>query len=385
MAYAKETICVQGERKREDSYGAISYPIYLSATYAHPALGQTTGYAYSRAENPTRDELQDTVAALEKGTAAFAYSSGMAAITAVFELFSPGDHIIATDDIYGGTLRLWSTVAKKNGIETESVDTTDLETLRRAIRPQTKAIFLETPSNPMMKVSDIAAVSALAKENGCLLIVDNTFLSPYFQQPLTLGADIVVHSGTKYLGGHNDVLAGFVVTKDASIAERLGYLYKTTGACLSPMDSWLVIRGIKTLAVRMEQHQRNALLFAKWLQKQPRVREVYYIGLPERADKELIDRQCSGYGGMVSFRVDSKETAERLLASVRLIRFAESLGGVETLLTYPKTQTHAEVPEELRERLGVNETLLRLSVGIENGADLIADLEQAFGKCDLHD
>ena len=231
----------------------------------------------------------------------------------------------------------------------------------------------------MMKVSDIAAISELAKANNCLLIVDNTFLSPYFQQPLDLGADIVVHSGTKYLGGHNDVIAGFTVTKDEALYQRLNYLYKTTGACLPPMDSWLVLRGIKTLAIRMEQHQKNALILANWLKEQPRVKEVYYIGIPDRPDKELIDRQCSGYGGMISFRVDSQETVERLLREVKLIRFAESLGGVETLLTFPMRQTHAEVPEELRKKLGVDETLLRLSVGIENAEDLIADLKQAFG------
>ena len=379
MAYAKETICVQGSGEAKDVYGSISYPIYLSATYAHPALGETTGYAYGRAGNPTRDELQRTVAALENGKYALAYASGMAAITAVFDLFSPGDHLIATDDIYGGSLRLWSTVGKKNGLETESVDTTDLVALKAAIRPNTKAIFIETPSNPMMKVSDIAAISELAKANNCLLIVDNTFLSPYFQQPLDLGADIVVHSGTKYLGGHNDVIAGFTVTKDEALYQRLNYLYKTTGACLPPMDSWLVLRGIKTLAIRMEQHQKNALILANWLREQPRVKAVYYIGLPDRPDKELIDRQCSGYGGMISFRVDSQETVERLLREVKLIRFAESLGGVETLLTFPMRQTHAEVPEELRKKLGVDETLLRLSVGIENAEDLIADLKQAFG------
>lgn len=335
MAYAKETTCVQGSGEAKDVYGSISYPIYLSATYAHPALGETTGYAYGRAGNPTRDELQRTVAALENGKYALAYASGMAAITAVFDLFSPGSHLIATDDIYGGSLRLWSTVGKKNGLETESVDTTDLAALKAAIRPNTKAIFIETPSNPMMKVSDIAAISELAKANNCLLIVDNTFLSPYFQQPLDLGADIVVHSGTKYLGGHNDVIAGFTVTKDEALYQRLNYLYKTTGACLPPMDSWLVLRGIKTLAIRMEQHQKNALILANWLKEQPRVKEVYYIGLPDRPDKELIDRQCSGYGGMISFRVDSQETVERLLREVKLIRFAESLGGVETLLTLP--------------------------------------------------
>ena len=286
--------------------------------------------------------------------------------------------MIATDDVYGGTMRLWNYVGEKSGLEVDSVDTMDLEAVKAAIRPNTRAIFLEMPSNPMMKVSDIRAVSELAKERGLWVFVDNTFLSPYFQQPLRLGADVVVHSGTKYLCGHNDVLAGFLVTNDEKLLERLNYIYKTTGACLAPMDSWLMLRGIKTLAVRMEQHQRNALKLAEWLRDHPRVSEVYYIGLPDRPDKQLIDRQCSGYGGMISFRVDSPETAKGVLNKVKLIRFAESLGGVESLITYPCKQTHAEVPEELRKRLGVDDTLLRLSVGIENAADLVADLEQAL-------
>lgn len=378
MSYGKETICVQGSGDRSDRCGAVSSPVYMSATFAHPALGETTGYAYSRVENPTRDELQKTVAALEQGKEALAFSTGMAAITALFGLLSPGDHMIATDDVYGGTMRLWNYVGEKSGLEVDSVDTMDLEAVKAAIRPNTRAIFLETPSNPMMKVSDIRAVSELAKERGLWVFVDNTFLSPYFQQPLRLGADVVVHSGTKYLCGHNDVLAGFLVTNDEKLLERLNYIYKTTEACLAPMDSWLMLRGIKTLAVRMEQHQRNALKLAEWLRDHPRVSEVYYIGLPDRPDKQLIDRQCSGYGGMISFRVDSPETAKGVLNKVKLIRFAESLGGVESLITYPCKQTHAEVPEELRKRLGVDDTLLRLSVGIENAADLVADLEQAL-------
>ncbi len=378
MEYSKETLCVQGSNDGKDCYGAISYPVYMAATYAHPALGESTGYAYSRVENPTRNELQKTVARLEHGEFCLAFSTGMAAITAVYDLFSPGDHIIATDDIYGGTLRLWDSLGRKNGLEVDSVDTPDLAALEAAVRPNTRAIFLETPSNPMMKVTDISAASEIAKRHNCLLIVDNTFLSPYFQQPLALGADIVVHSGTKYLGGHNDLLAGFLVTKNPELAEKLNNIYKTTGACLAPMDSWLVLRGIKTLAIRMEQHQKNAMALAEWLKTQEKVKEVYYIGLKDRPDRELIDRQCSGYGGMISFRVDSTETVEKLLKNVKLIRFAESLGGVESLITFPMKQTHAEVPEELRNRLGVDETLVRLSVGIENVNDLIADLEQAF-------
>lgn len=378
MSYSIDTVCVQGSKANEDVYGAISTPIYVSATYAHPALGESTGYAYSRVGNPTRDELQRTVALLEKGTHALAYTSGMAAISAVFELFESGDHLIATDDVYGGSLRLWSNIGKKHGISVDSVDTTDLTLVEKHIKPETKAIFIETPSNPMMKVTDIRGVANIAKKHGCIVIVDNTFLSPYFQNPLELGADIVVHSGTKYLGGHNDVLAGFVATKDDEISERLDFIYKTVGNGLSAMDSWLVLRGIKTLAIRMEQHQRNSIRIAQWLKKHPKVEEVYYIGLSDRKDKDLIDRQCSGYGGMISFRVTDKEIVEHVLSNVKLIRFAESLGGVESLITYPMAQTHAEVPEDLRIKLGVDETLLRLSVGIENVEDLINDLNQAL-------
>ncbi len=378
MSYAVETICVQGSDERNDVYGAISMPIYPSVTYAHPGLNQSTGYAYSRVGNPTRDELQKTVALLEKGTHALAYTSGMAAIASVFELFESGDHLIATDDVYGGSLRLWSSIGAQHGISVDSVDTSDLEAVKASIKPNTKAIFIETPSNPMMKVTDIEAVAKIAKEHQCYLIVDNTFLSPYFQNPLVLGADLVVHSGTKYIGGHNDVLAGFVVTRREDLAEKLDFIYKTVGNCLSSMDSWLVLRGIKTLAIRMEQHQRNALQIANWLREQPQVTEVFYIGLADRKDKELIDRQCSGYGGMISFHVKNAALVEQVLKKVKLIRFAESLGGVESLITYPMVQTHAAVPEELREKLGVNETLLRLSVGIESADDLIEDLKQAL-------
>mgnify|MGYP002626200587 CR=1 FL=1 len=362
--YSIETVCVQGSGTLHDRFGAISCPIYQNATFAHPALGHSTGYDYSRVANPTRDELQNTVALLEEGTASFAFSSGMAAITALMEIFAPGDHLIATDDLYGGTVRLWNNLSKKNGISVTYADTSDLAAVEQAFTKETKAIFLETPSNPMMKLADIKEIAKIASAHGALVIVDNTFLSPYLQKPLTLGADVVVHSGTKYLGGHNDVLAGFLVVKDDVLAGKIAEIYKTTGACLSPMDSWLVSRGIKTLALRMEKHQENARAIADWLKRQELVKEVYYVGI----------------GGMISFRVGSAKIAEEILNHIRLIRFAESLGGVESLMTYPITQTHAEVPKEHRDALGVTETLLRMSVGIENVQDLIADLEQAFRK-----
>lgn len=378
MSFASETICVQGDTSERNPFGAVSVPIYASATFEHPALGESTGYAYSRVQNPTRDALQRTVALLEEGEECLAFASGMAAITAVMELFSPGDHILATDDVYGGTFRLWNAVSKKHGVTVECIDTSDLEKVKASFRPETKAVFLESPSNPTMKVSDIAAIADIAREHHCLVLVDNTFLSPYFQKPLTLGADVVIHSGTKYLGGHNDVLSGFVITPAGDIAERLKYIYKTTGSGLSPMDSWLVLRGMKTLALRMEQHQKNALAIAHWLKTQKKVQEVFYIGLEDRKDRKLILRQCTGFGGMISFRVDSFETVKQVLSAVKLIRFAESLGGVETLITFPMSQTHAEVPEEIRGGLGITDTLLRLSVGIENADDLIADLDQAL-------
>ena len=373
-----ESKVVHGALGTEPLTGAVSMPIFQAVTYRHPELGHTTGFAYSRLENPTRQELERTMAILEGGIKGFAFSSGQAANMAVFSLLNPGEHVILSDDIYGGTFRIIGDIFGKYGIEHTYVDMSELDEVKAAIRPNTKMIFVETPTNPMMKVADIQAIADVTHENGCLLIVDNTFLSPYFQKPLTLGADIVVHSGTKYLEGHNDTLSGFLVVKDNALYEQLNNIYKTTGACLSAFDSWLLLRGIKTLAVRMEQHQRNALAIAHWLEQRPEVEEVYYIGLDSRPDKELIDRQCSGYGGMISFRLNSAEKAVKILESVKLIRFAESLGGVESLLTYPMKQTHADVPVEVREALGVDEKLLRMSVGIENIDDLLADLEQAF-------
>jgi cystathionine gamma-synthase len=380
MNYRINTICVQGNSSREkvDNTGAISFPIYQTAAYAHPGVGESTGYDYSRLQNPTRKEVERIVADLEGGIDALAFSTGMAAIHAFVDFFQSGDHIVATDDLYGGTIRLFQGICEKNGIHITYVDSSDVQNVKMALNKNTKAIFIETPTNPMMKVTDIEAIAKIAKENNYILAVDNTFMTPYFQNPLKLGADIVIHSGTKYLGGHNDTLAGFLVTNKEDIAERLRYIIKTTGAGLAPFDSWLILRGIKTLALRMKQHQANSLAIANWLKKQPKVQEVYYIGLDDFADKEIVDRQCQGYGGMLSFRVDSEETAKQILERVKLISFAESLGGVESLITYPMIQTHADVPKEVRDALGINETLLRMSVGIEDCEDLIEDLEQAF-------
>ena len=370
------TICVHGCDKKFDSTGSVAVPIFASATFAHPGVGKSTGFDYSRSLNPTNVHLEDTVAALEGGKCAVAFSSGMAAVSALMELFSPGDHIIASDDLYGGTFRLFKRVSEKNGVKFSYAAT--LNDIEREITPSTKAVFLETPSNPMMRVTDIAAASAITRKHNALLIVDNTFLTPYFQKPFSLGADIVLHSGTKYLGGHNDTISGMLVVKDSSLEEKLRFIAKTTGGCLSPFDSFLIIRGIKTLAVRMERQQETAVKIVDWLLKQSAVKKVFYPGLKDHPDYEISRKQTSGFGGMLSFSVRDGKTAERILESVKVIKYAESLGGVESLITYPMLQTHADLPESERKSRGIDECLLRLSVGLEAAEDLIADLEQAI-------
>lgn len=372
------TLCVHGTSRQYDSTGAVSIPIFQTATFSHPGVGQSTGYDYSRVQNPTREFLEETVSRMEQGSGALAFSSGMAAVSAVMELFSPGDHIVCSDDLYGGSYRLFHQINAKNGLSFTPVNTSFLEQTEAAIRPETKAIFVETPTNPMMQVTDLRKTAELAHAHGLLLIVDNTFLTPYLQKPLVLGADIVVHSGTKYLGGHNDVLAGFAVAKDPDICERIRFIYKNTGACLSPFDSWLVIRGIKTLPLRMDRQEQNAKKIAEWLTRQKKIKQVFYPGLPDHPHYELSRQQACGFGSMISFEVDSSETAIQMLNQVSLIRFAESLGGVETLITYPMLQTHAEVPAPEREAKGITDRLLRLSIGVEDAGDLTADLENAL-------
>lgn len=361
-----DTILVHGDKGCDPLTGAISYPIYQTATYKHPGINQSTGYDYTRVSNPTRRELENTVAKLEYGKHAFAFSSGMAAIDSVLNLFSDGDHIIVSDDLYGGTYRLFEEIYSSQGVEFSYVDTCNVKKIRDKIQENTRSIFIETPSNPMMKVTDIKAVSELTEEIDILLIVDNTFLSPYFQKPLKLGADIVVHSGTKYLAGHNDTLAGFTIVNSENIAERVKFIQKTTGAVLSPFDSWLVLRGLKTLAVRLERQQKNALQIAEWLKDQPQIEHVYYVGLTEHPGFEVSKVQTTGYGAMISFTVVDKNLVENILEKIKVISFAESLGGVESLITYPITQTHCDIPERITEQIGVNDRLLRLSVGIEN-------------------
>ena len=380
MRQKMETRCVHGgDHRFPDSRDSISMPIYQTATFAHPDLGHSPNrFYYTRLTNPTREHLEETVSSLEGAANTIAFTSGMAAISAVFELFSPGDKIICSSDLYGGTVLQFDLISRKNGLVLEFADTTDPEALTAAMTGDVKAIYIETPSNPMMNVTDIRICAELAKKHGALLIVDNTFLSPYFQNPIELGADIVIHSGTKYLGGHNDTLAGFVCLADDHLSEKLYKISYTMGATLSPFDSWLMIRGIKTLAVRMERAQENALAIAKWLQTHPKVTKVHYVGLPDHPGYEVNAKQSRGSGAMLSFAVDSRETALQVLDKVKIIAFAESLGGPESLITLPVTQTHADVPEEERRRLGITDSLLRLSVGLENAQDLIEDLRQAM-------
>ncbi|MCL2644426.1 MAG: PLP-dependent aspartate aminotransferase family protein [Betaproteobacteria bacterium] len=373
-----ETACVHAVRDTTHTTGAVTVPIYQSATFSHPALGQSTGYDYSRTKNPTREHVEKLLAALEGGVDALAFSSGMAAVATLMELFAPGDEIVATDDLYGGTIRLFNHVSSKNGVTVHYVDTSDLSAVRAAITGKTKAIFIESPTNPMMKVTDISGIKAVVGSREILLIVDNTFLTPHFCNPLTLGADISVHSATKYLSGHNDTLAGFIVACSRDVAEKLRFLQNAIGAVLSPFDAFLVTRGIKTLAIRMEKAQENAIKVAHWLEGQPKVTAVHYVGLPGHPAYALSQRQARGFGAMVSFSVDSAETASAILNNTRLILFAESLGGVETLITYPVTQTHADVPEPERLARGIDEKLLRLSVGIEAADDIIEDMERAM-------
>ncbi|MBR7089492.1 MAG: PLP-dependent transferase [Lachnospiraceae bacterium] len=380
MSLAIETACIHGNGllEKDHPYRSITTPIFQVATFAHPGIGKSTGYDYSRVGNPTRYDLEQVVNTLEHGSGCLATTNGMAAIWLTLELFAPGDHIVASEDLYGGSVRLFDTVRDSHKLSVDYVNTSHPDLVRAAVNEHTKALYIETPSNPMMEVTDLSEMRKIADENNLLLIVDNTFLSPYYQNPIDLGADIVIHSGTKYLEGHNDTLAGFVISKDPGLHDKLSFLYKTTGPCLAPFDSFLVLRGIKTLSVRLEKQQENALKIARWLKEHPKVRDVYYVGLEDHPGYEVNKKQARGFGGMISFRTDSKETAERILSKIKIITFAESLGGVESLMTYPMLQTHGYLPAEVREKLGITDTLLRLSVGIENAEDLIDDLAQAF-------
>lgn len=377
MDYKLETRCIHNQENKNQPFGAVSVPIYQTAIFSHPGIGESSGYDYSRESNPTRASLENIISELEGAQDTVACSSGMAAISICLSLFKTGDHIICSEDLYGGSVRMFRQYEER-GLRFSYTNTSELENIKKLITPETKAFYIETPSNPTMQITDLLALKQLANEHGILIIVDNTFLSPYFQTPIQLGADLVIHSGTKFLNGHNDVIAGFLCSKDQNLAEKIRFLYKTVGSCLSPFDSYLMIRGIKTLAIRQERQQENAIQIAKWLQSRKEIVKVYYPGLKEHPGYEVNQRQARGSGSMISFQVDSKETAEKILKKVGLITYAESLGGVETLITYPMIQTHGDVPKEMRERLGINERFLRMSIGIENIEDLIEDLEQAL-------
>ncbi|WP_373229050.1 PLP-dependent transferase [Cohnella sp.] len=362
--------------------GAVSFPVYQSTAFRHPRLGQSTGFDYARTKSPTRAVLEAAAADLESGDAGFACSSGMAALQIIFSLFRQGDHLLVSLDLYGGTYRLLEKIMSRFGITASYVDTNDLDALESHRTESTKAVLIETPTNPLMMITDLAKVSAWAKSKGLLTIVDNTLLTPFFQRPIELGADIIIHSATKYLGGHNDVLAGLIVTKGNELSAEIAFLHNSIGAVLGPQDSWLLMRGMKTLALRMERHQYNATQLAQWLKTHPSIEEVYYPALPHHPGHEIQSSQSSGNTGIFSFKMKDARMIEPILRHIRLIAFAESLGGVESLMTYPAVQTHADIPEEIRRAIGVDDRLLRFSVGIEHIDDIKNDLAQAIAAAE---
>jgi cystathionine gamma-synthase len=358
--------------------GGVNTPIYMASAFRHSRLGQSTGFDYIRTKSPTRSVLEDEIARLENGDAGFAFSSGMAAVQTVLAMFSQGDHLLVSIDLYGGTYRLLEQVLRRHGITASYVDTSSLEEMEAGLQENTKAVFIETPTNPQMKITDLAPVCEWARSRGLISIVDNTLMTPFFLRPIEYGADIVIHSATKYLGGHNDVLAGLVVTKGEKVTTEVAFLQNTLGSVLSPQDTWLIMRGMKTLALRMERHEYNSLHAAEFLQQHPLIDEVYHPGLPTHPGHDIQVRQCSGQTGIFSFKVTHAALVEPILRHLGLIAFAESLGGVESLMTFPAVQTHFDIPEEIRTRNGVDDRLLRFSVGIEHIDDIIADLENAL-------
>ncbi|MBE9057662.1 cystathionine gamma-synthase [Sphaerospermopsis sp. LEGE 08334] len=376
-----ETKAIHEGQKPDPQTGAVIVPIYLTSTYQQEAIGQHKGYEYSRTGNPTRQALEDALAALENGKFGLAFASGLAATTTILSLLKTGDHIIAGDDLYGGTYRLLEKVVKNWGVTTTYVDIDQINDFETAIQPNTKLIWIETPTNPLLKIIDIAALAKLAHAHNLILVVDNTFASPYFQQPLNLGADIVVHSTTKYLGGHSDIIGGAVVTSNEELYQQLKFYQNAIGAVPSPFDSWLVLRGIKTLAVRMREHEKNALFLAKFLEQHPKVERIYYPGLPSHEQYHLAKSQMSGFGGMISLELKGGfDEVEKFASRLQLFVLAESLGGVESLLCYPAKMTHGSLPEKERLKRGIKDNLVRLSVGIEHYLDLQADLENSLVK-----
>ncbi|HEX9164134.1 MAG TPA: cystathionine gamma-synthase [Thermoanaerobaculia bacterium] len=372
------TDCIHAGQEPDPSTGAVTTPIYQTSTYVQPELGRNKGYEYARTQNPTRGALEANLATLERGKHGHCFASGMSAIDVVFRLLQAGDHIVAGENMYGGSYRLFSRVLEKFGLRFTYVDTSSVDAVREAMRAETKIVYLETPTNPMMTVTDLRACAEVAHGGGAIVVVDNTFCSPYLQRPIELGADIVLHSTTKFLNGHSDSVGGAVISSSDELGERIGFLQNAVGAILSPFDSWLVLRGVKTLAVRMKRHEENGRAIAAYLSKNAKVKKVYYPGLPDHPQHELAKRQMNGFGSMISFELGSFENAKKFLDRVRLCSLAESLGGVETLISHPVSMTHGSVPEETRKRLGITPGLVRISVGIEDVDDLIADLENAF-------
>ncbi len=372
------TRAIHAGQDPDPATGAVVTPIYQTSTFANEDIDKNKGYLYSRVSNPTRAALEQNLAALEGGAVGLAFASGMAAIDAVVRLLNPGDHIISQTNMYGGTIRLLKGVMERNGIEASHVDVNDAKELDRVLRPSTRLLYLESPTNPLMEIIDLRSAAAWGRAHGLRVAVDNTFLTPYYQRPLELGADLVIHSTTKYLNGHSDGIGGAVVAARAEDAEPIRFLQKAAGAILGPFDSWLVLRGIKTLAVRMRQHSENALAIAQWLKGQPKVKRVYYPGLPDHPQYALARSQMSGFGGMLSFDLGSVDIARKFFRALRLFPLAESLGGVETLVAHPATMSHAYLTADERARMGIGDGLVRLSAGIEDVADIIADLEQAL-------
>lgn len=374
----RKTKLIHGGISEDPATGAVSFPIYQVSTYKQEGVGGHKGFEYSRTGNPTRHALEELIKDIEGGKAGFAFGSGMAAITAVIMLFNSGDHVILTDDVYGGTFRVMTKVLNRFGIDSTFVDTSDLENIKSEIKPNTRAVYLETPTNPLLKVTDIEAAAKLAKEHGLLTIVDNTFSTPYWQNPLELGADIVLHSATKYIGGHSDVVAGLVVVNSEKLAEDLHFVQNSTGGVLGPQDSWLLIRGIKTLGIRMEETEANTKAIVEFLQGHSKVKKVFYPGIETHPNHDIAKKQARGFGGMVSFDVGSAENADQLLSKVKYFTLAESLGAVESLISVPARMTHASIPTERRAELGITDGLVRISVGLEDIEDLIEDLTQAL-------
>ncbi|MEQ1575786.1 MAG: PLP-dependent aspartate aminotransferase family protein [Vicinamibacterales bacterium] len=374
------TICIHAGQVPDPSTGAIITPIYQTSTYVQDALGQHKGYEYGRTQNPTRGAFEANIAAMEHGTAAFGFASGMAATNAVMTLLDAGDHVVVTDNTYGGTYRLFEQVLRRFQLEFTYVDTSRIDEITAAIRPTTRMLFIETPTNPTLQLTDISAASDAVHRSGLVVAVDNTFASPYVQRPLDLGADLVIHSTTKFLNGHSDSVGGAVVARHADHVERLRFIQNAAGAIIGPMDAWLVLRGTKTLPVRMERHNANALVLAEYLASHPKVARVHYPGLASHPQHDLARRQMRGFGGLVTFELGSLDRARTLLNGLQLVALAESLGGVETLISHPATMTHASVPPDRRVRIGIPDDMVRLSVGIEDVEDLRDDLAQALDR-----